>query len=111
MRACPRCGDLSNPLAVVCESCGTALVPVAVGLAELRAVRGGIVKTGPLVHCAYCGRRVRGYCSTHGDLERMERDLVRTPEAVTSEAMPKNRETVSAWKWRGLLITSAKAVR
>jgi hypothetical protein len=75
MRACPSCGDLSSPLAIRCETCGAALVPVAVGLTELRALRSKTPKTGPIVRCEYCGKRRRGYCGEHGDLARLERDL------------------------------------
>jgi DNA-directed RNA polymerase subunit RPC12/RpoP len=72
MRACPKCGDLSNPLAIFCETagCGAQLVPTKVALAELRAVRGKTVKRGRIARCPYCGQRVRGYCTEHGSLDR-----------------------------------------
>jgi hypothetical protein len=70
MRTCPRCGDLSDPLAVWCESCGCNLVPVKVALREIRALRMPGAKRGKLARCPYCGKRVRGYCSEHVGLER-----------------------------------------
>jgi hypothetical protein len=89
MRACPRCGDLSGPAAVTCESdgCGALLVPADVARRELRAQRRPRAR-GQIVKCGFCGMRSRGGCSEHADLDDFQTDLLRSTKAAAVTAPP-----------------------